>query len=623
MNTLYRAPLARIASAMCLTALWQCAVPAATYVVNNTHAEADDRNPGTESKPLKTINRAAQIAQAGDHVLVHAGVYRERVAPARGGTQQQPIVYAAAPGESVVIKGSEVWQPLWRREHDGKPIYLATLDTGMFTEFNPFRTPLKQAPNGTRLTLGQVFVDGQPLQEVDSQAQVNASPGTWWAGDGQVIAVHFPPGLAPPERRFVEVTTRSRIFAPHRRGLGFIHVRGFTLEHCANQFPDRFWLSDSPQAGALGCRAGHHWLIEGNTVRFAKSIGIDCGYEGRTDVEGKQPTPQNTGHHVIRSNQITDNGCCGIAGMRSLGTQIVGNVIERNNSNRHTAPEIGGIKVHYFIDGLIAGNLIRDNDAHGIWLDNVFRNARVTQNLIVGNRGDGVFVELGDGPVLIDNNVIANTRPGFHKLDPRGDGVYSHDASGITFTHNLVFGCTRFGAFHLKATRRPAAGASRIALLNNIFIDNRVGHVNLPAPGPDARDNRADNNLFGPRGQYLINPWGGVSTSQLVESVERRVGARPPLWNDAAPILNLKDWQHVSGWGFNSIEADVARASLSSELELTLDLDQAARQLRAVPVAGASADYFGNPIPKEGARLGPFQQSTPQAIPGRLWPRGG
>ena len=36
----------------------------------------------------------------------------------------------------------------------------------------------------------------------------------------------------------IELTTRSRVFAPHKRGLGYIDVIGFTMEHAANQFPD-------------------------------------------------------------------------------------------------------------------------------------------------------------------------------------------------------------------------------------------------------------------------------------------------------------------------------------------------------------------------------------------------
>jgi len=38
-----------------------------------------DSNPGTKRAPLRTIQRAAELAQPGDTVTVHAGIYRERV----------------------------------------------------------------------------------------------------------------------------------------------------------------------------------------------------------------------------------------------------------------------------------------------------------------------------------------------------------------------------------------------------------------------------------------------------------------------------------------------------------------------------------------------------------------
>ncbi len=598
------------------------ALLARTIVVNGTSAAADDEHAGTESQPLKTINRAAQLAQPGDTVLVRTGVYRERVAPAQGGSQSLPIVYAAASGQRVVIKGSEVWKPRWHRLDDEKPIYRGRLDSSMFAglRIHPFQTRLKAAPDGQRLTLGQVFVDGKPLREVDNAETLGLSPMTWRVEDrGTAISVHFPHSGPPPGKRLIELTVRDRIFAPKRRGLGFLHVKGFIMEHCANQFPDRFWESDSPQAGALGCRSGHHWLIERNTIRFAKSIGIDCGYEGRRDLEGDRPTPQNTGHHVIRHNVVSDNGCCGIAGMRSLSTRIVGNVIERNNSTHHTAPEIGGIKVHYFIGGTIEGNLLHNNDAHGIWIDNVYRHARVTGNLVVGNRGNGIFVELGVGPILIDNNVIANTRPGFLRRDPRGDGFYSHDASGITFVHNLVFGSQRCGSFSLKVTKRRRAGASKIQLLNNIFIDNHQGNINLPLPGPDARDNRSDHNLYGSRQDFLVNTSGGISRRGLIRSVENTIGRRPKLWNGSAPRMTFQEWQQVSGWDLHSIETASAQARLSNDYTLSLNVGGAAHTVIASRIDGVEQDFFGKTIPPQNARVGPFQNLTHGENVLKLW----
>ncbi|HER35056.1 MAG TPA: DUF1565 domain-containing protein, partial [Halothiobacillaceae bacterium] len=68
----------------------------------------DDGRPGTANAPLRTISAAARQAQPGDVITVHAGVYRERITPPRGGTSDdRRIIYRAAPGETAIIKGSE------------------------------------------------------------------------------------------------------------------------------------------------------------------------------------------------------------------------------------------------------------------------------------------------------------------------------------------------------------------------------------------------------------------------------------------------------------------------------------------------------------------------------------
>ena len=67
--------------------------------------QGDDSNRGTPRAPLRTVQRAATLAQPGDTITVHAGVYRKRINPPRGGTSDtQPIAYQAAPGERVEIK---------------------------------------------------------------------------------------------------------------------------------------------------------------------------------------------------------------------------------------------------------------------------------------------------------------------------------------------------------------------------------------------------------------------------------------------------------------------------------------------------------------------------------------
>jgi len=59
-------------------ALFACSAYAGEYHVSKAGL---DTNPGSDSRPFNTISAAAQIAQPGDVVTVHEGVYREYVNP--------------------------------------------------------------------------------------------------------------------------------------------------------------------------------------------------------------------------------------------------------------------------------------------------------------------------------------------------------------------------------------------------------------------------------------------------------------------------------------------------------------------------------------------------------------
>ena len=96
----------------------------------------DDSNLGTKGAPLGTIQHAAELAQPGDVITVHAGIYRERINPPRGGTsEKQRIVYQAAKGETVEIKGSEPVKN-WTRVQEN--VWKVTLPNSFFGLFNPY-----------------------------------------------------------------------------------------------------------------------------------------------------------------------------------------------------------------------------------------------------------------------------------------------------------------------------------------------------------------------------------------------------------------------------------------------------------------------------------------------------
>lgn len=139
----------------------------------------NDTNPGTTAAPLRTIQRAAERAQPGDVITVHAGTYRERITPPRGGeSEARRIVYQAALGETVEIKGSEVVKG-WVKLQDN--VWKLTLPNSFFGSFNPYRDLIRGDwfdPRGRAHHTGAVYLNGEWLIEAAKRDEVLMPAGT-------------------------------------------------------------------------------------------------------------------------------------------------------------------------------------------------------------------------------------------------------------------------------------------------------------------------------------------------------------------------------------------------------------------------------------------------------------
>ncbi len=623
------------------------------WVVDQNNPRASDQGPGTADQPFKTIAPAAEQAEPGDTVLVHAGLYRERIAPARGGEPGRPITYTAAPGQRVVVSGAEVWQPAWAPVPGAPGVFRAPYSAqdwsaaGIPAGMDPYHLALLDAPvkagqknvrarpaSGARMlpTCGQVFVDGRPLTQVVAPPNLYATPGTWMVNAaGTAIEVHFPPGGHRPEDYRLELAIRPYVFAPIHRGLGFIHVRGFTFEANAAPLP-------YSQVAAVSTRSGHDWVIAHNTVRYAATYGIECGSEGWNNWIYTLPQEQRlifARNNVVRDNIVLDSGLTGITGWNHRGAQIIGNIVEGSDRlGLHLAGEDAAIKLLGVTDCLVEGNLLINNNTRGIWFDNGYDNCRITRNLIVNNKTCGVMIELGTKgkPVLIDNNIIVGTR-----LDTQGngDGVYCHDASDIIVTHNLIMSNARLGVFmHTITNRRigqngPLVETSHIRILDNLILMNGLGEVCLPAPYARSQDVICDYN------RYFAAHWPmGVRLDLAFRiSAEGPLGGKtqPPhlpadlveLWPLARSRtpLALERWQQLMHQDEHSGVSDPGRQAsfCAPTATFQFEADPALLSAPCQPVEGVDTDYFGKPLPAHPLP-GPFQDLQAGTNTLNLWP---
>ena len=455
----------------------------------------NDKNAGSDSKPFRTINFAAQVAQPGDVVTVHAGTYREWINPGRGGeSDSKRIVYRAASGEKAGIKGSEIMTG-WKKEKDG--VWKVTIPNSYFGDYNPYQDTIHGdwfRRQGRMHHTGEVFLNGKSLWEKETIEKLynsTANSYTWYCesnADNTTIWANFQ--KSDPNKELAEISTRRTCFYPAKPGINYITIQGFHISQAATQ-----WAP--PTAEQIGMIATHWnkgWIIENNVISDSKCSGITLGKERGTgqnvwsadlSVDGGVSSIEvifralrigwnkdHVGSHIVRNNEIYNCEQAGICGnMGAAFSVIENNYIHHIWTKRQFAgAEIAGIKFHAAIDTRIEKNRVHDT-GRGIWLDWMAQGARVTKNLLYNNSLGDIYLEVNHGPTLVDNNIM---------LSPM---AIRFQSQGTAFVHNLIAGQismrpdpARFTPYHLPHSTEIAGISSFLMgddrYYNNIFLGN-------------------------------------------------------------------------------------------------------------------------------------------------------
>lgn len=448
------------------------------HVAQNGNDHAD----GSQASPFATINHAAQLALPGDTVVVHAGTYREAVQPRFGGKHPcARITYQAAPGEKVVIKGSEQiisWQKVKDAAH-GSAVYKAVVPNSVFGNFNPYSTKLfgdwLMEPYPCNLHLGDVYLDGKSMYEANALSDLDAPQerkfgpcSPWCVEDHEAIphpedtvkqwfaevdelntTIYANFGAINPQEHCIEINVREFCFAPSQMNTNYITIDGFEMCHAACQWAPPTGV----QRGMIDCFWSKGWIIKNCNLHDAKNSAIsmgkeittgDCehmrfklkpGYQMQLEAVFKALkrgwSKELVGSHEVAYNCIHDCGQNAVVGhLGCINSHIHHNHIY-NIAMKHEyfGHEIAGVKLHASLDVRIDHNEFHDCTL-GIWLDWEAQGTRVSKNAFYDNYRD-LMIEVTHGPCLVDNNVFAS--------------AYNFDnvAQGTALVNNLFAGTTR------------------------------------------------------------------------------------------------------------------------------------------------------------------------------------
>lgn len=471
---------------------------------------------GSQARPFKHINDAAKIARPGDEVLVAPGIYREYVDPVNAGTEEAPITYRSTEPLGAVITGAEEiksWLP-----YEGS-VWMARIPNSLFGSYNPYTTYVYGDWYFARRSkhTGCVYLNGKALYEADSLEaclkgevyecswEPEASVYKWYAqqeGNETVLYANFQG--ADPNRENVEINVRRECFMPSKTGVNYITVSGFTVTQAATT-----WAPPAAyQDGMIGPHWSKGWIIEDCDISNSKCAGISLGkyYDPDNDhyfttKHVKSPTQmerdavcrgqyhgwlkEKVGSHIVRRCNIHHCEQGGIIGrMGGVFSLIEDNHIHHiNNMMELGGAEIAGIKMHAAIDVVYRRNYIH-HCTMGIWCDWEAQGTRITQNLFHDNQrpafakqlkggmmSQDIFVEVGHGPTLIDNNILLS------------EASLRMATEGVAMVHNLICGALtcvgggtgpRYTPYHIPH-RTEVMGFMTILhgddrFYNNIFV---------------------------------------------------------------------------------------------------------------------------------------------------------
>lgn len=619
------------------------------YHVSPSGTDAAD---GTPAHPLRTISAAAERAEPGDTVIVHAGTYRERVSPPRGGdSDTRRITYQAAPGETVIIKGSEVignWQPfvgdVWR----------VTLPNTFFGDYNPYQDVITGdwfADRGRPHHTGEVYLNGKSLYETHLLERVlhprpfpdsrdpAGSVWTWFCESDEentYIYANFH-GLNPNEE-LVEINVRDACFYPARPGCNYITVRGFHMSQAATQ-----WAAPTAeQIGLLGTHWSKGWIIERNVVSDSKCAGITLGKDRATghNVWSNDPSkpgathyneviaraleagwaPETIGSHVVRHNVVFNCGQAGICGsLGAIFSRITDNhVYDIWTKRQFSGAEIAGIKIHAPIDTLIQRNRIH-NTHRGIWVDWMVQGTRISRNLCYDNTLRDFFVEVSHGPYVVDNNIFLSATS---MQDWSEGGAYVHNLFGGRISSQPI--TNRTTPFH-HAHATTLAGLSTSEGADNRFYNN------LFAGGTDSFDTATDEDGQPKSPQRVGYGLWVYDTKKLPLQTGGNVyfaGARPyahetgalTLDQPAPEIRLVEEGDHVFlHFKFNTSFGDAPTTLVTTELLGATGTSQLPfENFDGSPLA-VETDYFGRPRDGRRPTPGPFEELTTGPVKLRVW----
>lgn len=407
---------------------------------------SDASDGATPARALKTIQRAADLARAGDLVSIAAGVYRESVRVTTSGTAAQPIVFRGANG--AVLDGADAAIDAGAAWSDA--------GSGVWSRTTGFATAHVVSDQGRLFRYGDL---------AGLRALAAGAPGGF-VFDGSTLWLKFSDGSRPAQRQ-VHVARLNEGF--NLAGAGHVRVENLEIRHYgADAYGKGVYLRYSNDCSVAGNRihdigsagvwikGGERNLVEHNEIAdtsianwpwsLTKGSGAENNAVAFTDDVGRGNVVRRNAFH----GTFNGIGSCGSAPPPSgfsNETDIYENTFAEHADD---ATETEG----YCANVRLWGNRIRDSlmafaiapaGTGPVWiLRNVAYDVGNTRSgLLDGQSASGIKINSGYstpvGPTFVYHNTFLTTAPTTDAIWLMSPGY----SSGLVSRNNVYAGTDR------------------------------------------------------------------------------------------------------------------------------------------------------------------------------------
>lgn len=332
---------------------------------------------------VRSLQRAADLAEPGDTILLWPGLWRETMHLRRGGRPGRPLVLrAAVPGRAVISGAADpAVMAAWRWQSLGASLWT---------------TPVSWRVDGLRWR-GLAAYRSRSLPQL---RRICGRPGAWPAfhANPRRLWLCLPDGQRP---RLEALEVRRPM--PRRLRSGGHQVASLWIE--APHVEVRDLRFDFAVMAAIQLWNTHDVLLEGNhfvdadvAINDNPSLHSPRQVMVRHNFSTCRPLAEWRRHGWLTWKEVYPYANCSLVWLRGRGIGVERNVISQAGDAIKLSPEGGS--------NWAAHNLIVDTTDDAVELDGSARQLSVRHNLIVNP-----FVALApspvtEGPVRIDHNTV-------------------------------------------------------------------------------------------------------------------------------------------------------------------------------------------------------------------------